>query len=80
MKSLRLTLSALVLLSLSTVAFAQAAAPKSPSDAQKSFDQLKTLAGSWEGMVKTDPPTPEVDGKLVQVTFASDFHGKRDHA
>ena len=41
MKSLRFVLS-VVLLSLSTVAFAQ-------SDAQKSFDQLKTLAGSWEG-------------------------------
>ncbi|HEX9120159.1 MAG TPA: hypothetical protein VF840_06435, partial [Terriglobales bacterium] len=74
MKSLRLILS-VVLMSLSTVAFAQsdaqkpvaqsdaqktvaqsdaqkmdapkAAAPK--SDAQMSFDTMKTLAGSWEG-------------------------------
>jgi hypothetical protein len=69
MKSLRLTLPVLVLMSFPTVAFAQAAAPQSPSDAQKSFDQLKTLAGSWEGTVKTDPPTPEADGKHVQVTL-----------
>jgi len=39
MKSLRFMLS-VVLMSLSTVAFAQ-------SDAQKSFDKIKTLAGSW---------------------------------
>jgi hypothetical protein len=47
MKSLRFMLS-VVLMSLSTVAFAQ-------SDAQKSFDQLKTLAGSWEGTFEGKP-------------------------
>jgi hypothetical protein len=47
MRSLRLMLS-VVLLSLSTVAFAQ-------SDAQKSFDKLKTLAGSWEGSMDSKP-------------------------
>jgi len=51
-----------VLLSLSTVAFAQ-------SDAQKSFDKLKTLAGSWEGHVTTVPPQAEIEGKLMQVTL-----------
>jgi hypothetical protein len=61
MKSLRLMLS-VVLLSLCTVAFAQ-------SDAQKSFDQLKTLAGSWEGTLKTYPPTPEAEGKHAQTTL-----------
>jgi hypothetical protein len=30
------------------------------SDAQKSFDQLKTLAGSWEGPVTLVPPQPEM--------------------
>lgn len=54
----RLLLS-VVLMSLSTLAFAQ-------SDAQRSFDQLKTLAGSWEGVLKTYPPTPEVEGKHAQ--------------
>ncbi|HKN70828.1 MAG TPA: hypothetical protein VJX30_07360 [Terriglobales bacterium] len=42
MKSLRFMLSVVVLMSLSIGAFAQ-------SDAQKSFDKLKTLAGTWEG-------------------------------
>ena len=42
MKSLRFMLSLVVLMSLSIAAFAQ-------SDAQKSFDKLKTLAGTWEG-------------------------------
>ena len=61
MKSLRFVLS-VVLLSLSTVAFAQ-------SDAQKSFDKLKTLAGSWEGQVTTVPPAADIEGKLMQVTL-----------
>jgi hypothetical protein len=53
MKSLRIALSTLVLLS-TTAALAQTAT-------QKSFDQLKTLAGSWAG--KT------ADGESVQVSF-----------
>jgi hypothetical protein len=52
MKSLGLTLS-VVLLSLCTVASAQ-------SDAQKSFDKMKTLAGSWEGTFQ---------GKTLQVSL-----------
>jgi hypothetical protein len=59
MKSLRFTLS-VVLISLSTMAFAQ-------PDAQKSFDQMKTLAGSWEGQI-TATGTP-LDGKPTQVTL-----------
>jgi hypothetical protein len=66
MKCLRFTLP-LALLAFSTVAFAQTDAPK--SEAQKSFDQLKTLAGSWEGHVTTLPPQPEIDGKPVQLTL-----------
>jgi hypothetical protein len=61
MKSLRLVLP-VVLIALSTVAFAQ-------SDGQKSFDKLKTLAGSWEGTVTTFPPAAEVEGKRVQVSL-----------
>lgn len=83
MKSLRFVL-AVVLMSLSTVAFAQsdaqkpvaqsdaqkmdapkAAAPK--SDAQMSFDTMKTLAGSWEGPVTTSPQAVEVEGKPAQI-------------
>ena len=62
MKSLRFVL-AVVLLSLSTVAFAQ-------SDAQKSFDKLKTLAGSWEGHGDRRPAaTRDGNGKLMQVSL-----------
>jgi hypothetical protein len=52
MRTLRLTLC-VVLMSISTMTFAQ-------SDAQKSFDKLKTLAGSWEGTL---------DGKPMQVSL-----------
>lgn len=81
MKSLRFLL-AVVLMSLTTVAFAQSDAqqPVAQSDAhksvaltqsaaQKSFDKLKTLAGSWEGPTNVAPPVPEVDGKTSHVTF-----------
>ena len=67
MKSHRLVLI-VVLLSLSTVAFAQSDAQK--SDAQKSFDQLKTLAGTWQGPVTTDPPQAEMgNGSVTQVSM-----------
>ena len=66
MKSLRIMLSVAVL-SLSAMAFAQADAHKHPaqsdapkSDAQKSFDKLKTLAGTWEGRGTTNPPVPDM--------------------
>jgi hypothetical protein len=52
MKSIRFLVSA-ALIGLSTLAFAQ-------SDAQKSFDQLKSLAGSWEGTM---------DGKPMQISL-----------
>ena len=61
MKSLCFMLS-VVLMSLSTVAFAQ-------SDAQKSFDRMKTLAGTWEGHVTTLPQRAEIEGKLTQVSL-----------
>ena len=38
-----------------------------PSDAQKSFDKLKSLAGSWEGRPKLVPPVPAMDGKSAHV-------------
>ncbi len=61
MKPRNLVLS-LVLLSLSSVAFAQ-------SNAQKSFDQLKTLAGSWEGQLTTTPHQPDMEGKAPRITM-----------
>ena len=77
MKLLRIMLSVAVL-SLSAMAFAQADAHKHAvqsdapkSDAQKSFDQLKTLAGTWEGHGITNPPVPDMPDTMqvdLQVT------------
>jgi hypothetical protein len=66
MKSIRILMS-IAVLSLASAAFAQSdgqrtAAPK--SDAQKSFEQLKTLAGSWEGQAKVDPPQPDMHSNM----------------
>ena len=60
-----------VLVSLSTVAFAQhdMQKPVAQSDAQKSFDKMKTLAGPWEGKVSTVPPQADIEGKPMQVTL-----------
>jgi hypothetical protein len=67
-----------VVMSLATVAFAQSGAHKMAepkalapkSDAQVSFDTMKTLAGTWLGPVTLDPPQPEMsDGKPLQVTM-----------
>jgi hypothetical protein len=79
MKSKRFMLP-VVVMSISTVALAQSSGhehttapdPKGPaakSDTQKAFDELKTLAGSWEGPLKTDPQVPEAEGKRSQVTL-----------
>src|ERR1700730_1640558 len=73
MKSLRRILS-VVLISLSTVAFAQSDAQKSsvapvPSEAQKSFATMKNLAGEWEGPV-TVAEMPEMSGsKLMHASL-----------
>ena len=48
MKSLVRVLSVVVLIGLASAAFAQ-------SDAQKSFDKMKSLAGSWEGTFEGKP-------------------------
>jgi hypothetical protein len=77
MRSIRFTLSAVLLL-LASAAFAQseahkmappnAAGPK--SDAQISFDTMKRLAGEWEGPVKTDmPEATKVDIKPLHITM-----------
>jgi hypothetical protein len=65
MKSLRCLLP-LILLSLSSLALAQSDAQKSspaaaPSEAQKSFTTMKSLAGEWEGPA-TVPEMPEMSG------------------
>src|SRR5260370_41367025 len=65
MKSLRFMLF-VVLVAVSTVAFAQSDAQKSsvaplPSEAQKSFTTMNSLAGAWEGPV-TVPEMPQMSG------------------
>lgn len=73
MKPFRFALVTL-LMSLSTLAFAQAEAHKpsdkvAPSDAQEAFDKLKTLAGSWVGRLTTFPQEPSVDGNFAQFSL-----------
>jgi len=73
MRSVRFTLP-VVLMSSSIVALAQSDMHKNtdkvaPSDAQKSFDTLKTLAGTWRGSVKAKPPDPDIDGAAPEVTL-----------
>ena len=64
MKSLRFMLG-VVLVSLSVVTLAQ-------SDGQKSFDKLKTLAGSH---VTTLPLQADIEGKLMQVSLRATSMG-----
>ena len=61
MKTLRL-LFAVAVISITTVAFAQ-------SDAQKSFDKLKTLDGPWEGKMTTAPAEASVEGQTVKISM-----------
>jgi len=71
MKTVRLAL-AVALMSFSAAALAQhehPPAPAAPSEAQKSFEVLKTLAGSWEGTVTMEPPMKEVSGRHMNVVI-----------
>lgn len=71
MKTYRL-LFVLLLSTLTTLGFTQSdmhkhgaagtATPK--SDAQKSFDTLKSLAGVWSAKLTIDPPVPGLDDKV----------------
>jgi hypothetical protein len=77
MKSIRFMVP-VVLMLLSAVVIAQSDAhkmdaPKTPapkSEARTSFDTMKTLAGDWEGPVKTDmPAAAKVDIKPLHVSM-----------
>ncbi|HUJ14012.1 MAG TPA: hypothetical protein VL284_09520 [Thermoanaerobaculia bacterium] len=39
------------------------------SDAQKSFTDLKSLAGTWAGTIRTNPPHKDVEGRTATVTM-----------
>jgi hypothetical protein len=69
-------LVSVALLSLSTLAFAQhdaaahqASPAAAPSESQKSFSTIKSLAGEWEGLV-TVPEMPDMPGgKLMHASL-----------
>jgi hypothetical protein len=64
----RIALSVFVVL-ITAAAFA-ADTTGAPSDAQKSFDKLKTLAGSWVGPVTTVPPLADMgNGAVTEVSL-----------
>ena len=66
MKS-RIALPVLFVLFAATAFAADSAATQ--SDAQKSFEQLKTLAGSWEGRIVTFPAEADIEGKPMHVSM-----------
>jgi hypothetical protein len=78
MKPLRIMLCAAVLMTLATAAFAQTDAQKpdaqkssvaaAPSEAQKSFATMKSLAGEWEGSV-TVPEAPQMSGGKMHASM-----------
>ena len=78
MKSLRIMLFVVALMSLATTAFAQTDTQKSdaqkssvapvPSEAQKSFTTMKSLAGDWEGIV-TVPEAPQMSGGKMHASM-----------
>jgi hypothetical protein len=72
MKS-RIALSVLFVLIAATAFAADATAPQ--SGAQKSFDKLKTPAGSWEGHLTTLPQQAEIEGRLMQVSLRATSMG-----
>jgi hypothetical protein len=73
MKFLHFTL-ALVAMSVPILALAQSDMPKAtdkatPSEAEKSFTLLKSVAGTWQGPVTTDPKQGDMDSTPVEVTL-----------
>jgi len=70
MKPLRYFLT-VSLISLTTLALAQhdGQKPVAQSEAQKSFDTLKTLAGSWQGRITVDPPQEDMKDTVGQITM-----------
>jgi hypothetical protein len=64
---LRIAASVVFLLIAATTFAADVAA--TPSDAQKSFDQLKALAGSWQGPVVMPKDSGIPEGTIVKVSM-----------
>jgi hypothetical protein len=74
MKPSRFILS-IVVLTVCAVAHGQSSdKPVARSDAQKGFDLMKTLAGTWQGAVTTDDPAWSTD-KPMSVSIRVASHG-----
>src|ERR1019366_980529 len=73
LKLLRLVL--IVMLSVCALAHGQSSAkPVASSDAQRSFDLMKTLAGNWKGPITTDNPAWATD-QLMPLSIRVASHG-----
>src|SRR5215475_4860329 len=67
MKSIRMTLP-LIVMFLSVPAYSQ-------SDAQKSFEKLKTLSGAWEGKVTTDMKAAALEETPMYIVLRTTSRG-----
>lgn len=67
MKTLRFALPVAVPLVLLSCSPPAAVAESPPSPAQRSFAQIKSLAGTWEGTLTTSPVAANYEGKHLQV-------------
>jgi len=71
MKTIRLL--PLLLMYFVSMAFAQShdhkPAAAAPSDAEKAFTALKSLAGNWEGVMTLNPPIKEMDNAPMRVSL-----------
>jgi len=79
MKFLRFVVT-LFLMSFAAAALAQrehvpVPTPAAPSEAQKAYAALKTLAGSWEGTLTPIPPVKDVSGARVKVVIRETSRG-----
>ncbi len=57
------------LLALSVVSTTRSTAATAQPDAQKSFEMMKTLAGSWQGKLTTVPDVPDMKGAVAKVSL-----------
>jgi hypothetical protein len=57
------------LLALSVVSTTRSTAAPAQPDTQKSFETMKTLAGSWQGKLTTVPEVPDMKGAVAKVSL-----------
>jgi hypothetical protein len=67
----RILLPALLigLLALSVISTTRSTAAPAQPDAQKSFETMKTLAGSWQGSLTTVPEVPAMKGAVAKISL-----------